>query len=130
MSVYKLLKLRKISLFFGWGLVLALIVICLIPSPPTVTSFTFGDKFAHLLGYACLFLWFAQIYNRKAQLKLVLLLLILGVLVEVAQSFTAYRTFELADMLANAVGVLIGWLLAFTPLASVLVSFENHFLDK
>lgn len=32
-----------------------------------------------------------------------------GGMLEVAQSFTAYRTFELADMLANAAGVVLGW---------------------
>jgi len=125
---YKLSKLKNISLIFGYFLVAVLIYVCLTPNPPDTSGVTFGDKIAHLTGYALLFLWFAQIYQRAAQIKPVIALILLGIAVEIAQSFTDYRTFEYADMLANSAGVIIGWLIAATPLASLLYQLEKRFL--
>ena len=90
----------------------------------------YGDKIAHFAGYALLFLWFAQIYKRSAQLKPAIELVVLGIAVEIAQGFTAYRSFEYADMLANTTGVIMGWLIAATPAASLLYLFEKHFYLK
>ena len=126
-ETYKLLKFKRISLWFGYFLVAALIYVCLIPNPPDTSGVTFGDKIAHFAGYALLFLWFAQIYHRSAQLKLAILLVLLGIGVEIAQSFTGYRAFEYADMLANSTGVAIGWLIAATPAASLLRVIEDQF---
>jgi len=126
-SAYKLLKLRKASLWFGFFLIAVLIYVCLIPNPPDTSAVSFGDKVAHLSGYALLFLWFAQIYQRSIQIKLAMALILLGVFVEIAQGFTGYRSFEYADMLANATGVIIGWLIAATPAASLLSLIESQF---
>ncbi len=127
---YKLSKLKKTSLLIGYALVAALIYICLTPNPPDTSAVNFGDKIAHFAGYALLFLWFAQIYQRSAQLKLALLLVLLGVSIEIAQGFTGYRAFEYADMLANSVGVAIGWVVAATPAASLLLMIEKRFLNS
>ena len=126
-ETYKLLKLKDISLWFGYLLVAALIYVCLTPNPPDTSAVSFGDKIAHFAGYALLFLWFAQIYKRSEQLKVAIMLIFLGISVEIAQSFTGYRAFEYADMLANSVGVIIGWLIAATPAASLLCAIEGRF---
>ena len=129
-SKYKLLKLRNLALWIGYSLVAVLVYVCLTPNPPDTSVVRFGDKIAHFAGYALLFLWFAQVYQRSAQFKPAVALVMLGVAVEIAQSFTNYRSFEYADMLANTTGVIIGWLLAATPAASLLYLFEQHFYHK
>ncbi len=126
MTAYKLNKLRRGSLAIGYVLILSLIYVCLMPNPPDTSVVSFGDKIAHLLGYILLFLWFAQIFQRNVQIKLAFALIALGVFVEIAQSFTGYRAFEYADMLANTSGVIIGWVLAATPLASLLCEIERR----
>jgi len=126
-NIYKLVKLKKISLWFGYLLVVFLVYVCLTPDPPDTPSVAFGDKIAHFSSYALLFLWFAQIYQRPFQTKVAIYLVLLGIGIEVAQGFTAYRVFEYADMLANSVGVIIGWVIAATPAASMLVFVERRF---
>ncbi len=72
-----------------------------------------GDKLGHLLAYGGLMLWFSQLYGEQPMRRtLAIALVALGIGLEIAQSFTPYRTFEIADMIANASGVGIGWLLA------------------
>ena len=39
---------------------------------------------------------------------------------EFLQALTPYRTFEVADMIANAAGAALGWGLAQTPLRNAL----------
>jgi hypothetical protein len=49
----------------------------------------------------------------------------LGVTLEYLQRLSGYRTFEYADMGANAAGVLCALLLAQTPLSRALALFER-----
>ena len=44
---------------------------------------------------------------------------------EFLQGLTDYRTFEIADMIANATGAALGWGLAQTPLRNVLDWMER-----
>ena len=48
----------------------------------------------------------------------------MGIAVEFLQDLTPYRSFELADMGADSVGVLIGWCVALTPLKHSLTWIE------
>ncbi len=50
----------------------------------------------------------------------------LGIAMEYAQRATGYRTFEVADMIADAFGVAIGWLAAPPRLPNFLVWAEEH----
>jgi VanZ family protein len=71
-----------------------------------------GDKLHHLLAYAGLMLvWRLAMpqANTRTQLKLAILLMLMGVAIEFAQGLTPYRVFEWADALANATGVCLGW---------------------
>ncbi len=49
----------------------------------------------------------------------------MGVVLEFLQGLTDYRTFEIADMVANAMGAALGWGLAQTPLRNVLEWLER-----
>mgnify|MGYP003639357836 CR=1 FL=1 len=60
------------------------------------------DKIIHLLFHFSLCSWFLIGFEKR---KLVFIFSALyGLGIEIAQSFTVYRTFELADLLANILG--------------------------
>ena len=72
-----------------------------------------GDKLGHMAAYLALMSWFANIYEDTGErLACALGCIALGVGLEFAQRLTATRTFDVADMLAGAAGVLAAWLLA------------------
>jgi VanZ family protein len=70
-----------------------------------------GDKFGHIVAYSTLMIWFASIYRHLRQrLALAAGFVLLGIVLEFVQRLTGYRTFDIADMIADAFGVLVGWL--------------------
>jgi glycopeptide antibiotics resistance protein len=57
--------------------------------------------------------WFAQLdARRRTRLGYAVGFIALGIALEFAQGLTDYRVFEVADMIANATGVLLGWIIA------------------
>ena len=86
------------------------LVLSLVPTtPPALT--TGWDKTNHLLGFAVLGLLGCRSYPGHAAAVL-LALLAYGGLIEVLQSLTPYRLAEWADLLADALGLLLGAVLA------------------
>jgi len=58
--------------------------------------------------------WFCLLYARRAaRIGYAALWIGMGVGLEFAQGQLGYRTYEVYDMYANALGVLIGWAFAF-----------------
>jgi len=105
-------RYRTLWLVMGWALVLAIVYLSLTPHPIEI-QVEEGDKMGHLLAYGTLMLWFAQLYDTtKARCLLAVGCVALGVGLEFAQIFTDARSFELADMAADAAGAGIGWVLA------------------
>jgi VanZ family protein len=98
----------------GWLLVATVVTATLVPEPPEVGFMPASDKVLHLLAYGGLALWFRQAF--ASRLRWVVFLIMLGILLEFIQGWSGYRSFEYADMLANALGVGCGLLLAATPL--------------
>jgi len=79
------------------------------------------DKIAHLLAYGSLSLGFGMLFGGRArQLVIAIAFAAMGVALEFLQGLTDYRTFEIADMIANAIGAALGWGLAQTPLRNGL----------
>jgi len=71
--------------------------------------------------------WFSQIYRHASQqIKIAMALITLGVTMEFLQGMTNYRTFDYADMLANSVGVLTGWVVARTSLGRTLAYLDQR----
>jgi len=100
---------RRAALAIGWALVAAIIVLSLMHSPPKI-DVEQGDKLGHFVAYGSLMFWFAQLYaGRRSRLAYALGFIAMGVLLEFVQGAVGYRQFELMDMFANAVGVLLGW---------------------
>jgi len=79
------------------------------------------DKLAHFAAYGGLSFWFGMLVEgRGRELGIAAAFALLGVALEFLQGLTDYRTFEVADMIANATGAALGWGVAQTPLRNVL----------
>jgi VanZ family protein len=105
-------RLRTLWLCIGWALVLMIVYLSLAAQPIPLPG-EHGDKIGHLAAYAVLMLWFVQLYSGAIVRRLLALAFVaLGVGLEFAQLLTDTRTFDVADMAADSLGVAIGWLVA------------------
>jgi VanZ family protein len=96
----------------GWLGIAAIIALSLAPLQLDMAVDN-GDKFGHLAAYGLVTLWFAQLYTGLRQrIWLFIGMVALGVAMEYAQGTTDYRSFDVADMFADAIGVSLGWLAA------------------
>ncbi|MDD2686798.1 MAG: VanZ family protein [Gallionella sp.] len=124
-------KLRTIWLVLGALWITTVFYISLTPNPPDPVRFLNADKLEHALTYCLLMLWFAQVYQlRKQRVRVGLALVAMGVSMEFLQGMTGYRSFEYADMLANATGVLLGWAWASTAAGMVGIALERRFFKS
>jgi VanZ family protein len=106
--------MRIAALCGAWLYAAAIVWLSLTPAPPQV-DIANGDKLGHFLAYAALMFWFGALYrSARARIGWALFCLALGVALEFAQRATGYRSFELADMAADALGVLAGALAALS----------------
>lgn len=116
-GAFERLVYARVWMAIGWALVALVVYLSLTPSMPSVN--TGWDKTDHLLGYGVLMFWFRQAFAPRV--VWIVFLILLGVAMEALQAQTSYRQPEVADMLANTMGVCIGFGLAvFTPLGSVV----------
>jgi hypothetical protein len=110
---------RRIWLLLGWSMVAAVVVLSLIPVDVDLGENR--DKLAHFIVYGSLSFWFGMLFDgRGRQLRMAIAFAAMGVVLEFLQRLTGYRSFEVADMIANAVGAALGWGLAQTPLRNAL----------
>lgn len=105
------MSLRAAWLLIGWAMVATVVWLSLTPAPPKV-DFEQGDKLGHLMGYGALMFWFSQLYRAPARVFYALGFAAMGIGLEFAQGQLGYRTYEVFDMYANSLGVLLGWALA------------------
>jgi VanZ family protein len=105
------MHLRSLWLAAGYMLVAAIVYLSLAPS----LGIDMGegrDKVYHSLAYGTLMLWFAQAYARRRWFIIALACCALGVGLEYVQRWMGTRSFDYYDTLADAVGVIVGWMLA------------------
>lgn len=120
------LKQRRLWLALGWAFVVLTIYLSLIPNPPEPVSFPGFDKVEHFIIYGALMFWFCQVYSHRRQRVIVASLLVaLGVGVEFVQRMTGYRSFEYADMAADTIGVILGWIASRGPFANLFHRIEQ-----
>ena len=98
--------------FAGWLLVVGVVAGSLMPghSIPSVAS---NDKVLHGASYFLLMLWFAGMYRRSHHLLIGLGLILLGAALDALQALTTTRHFDVGDIVANAVGVLVALVLSY-----------------
>jgi VanZ family protein len=101
--------MRRLLVAGGWLLAAAIIVASLVP-PPAEVDVPHGDKLGHVAAYSLLTFWFCWLYPAwRARIAYAAGWIAMGVALEFAQDATGYRSFELSDMAANSLGVLLGW---------------------
>lgn len=114
----------RIWLVLGWGLLVSVVVLSLVPL--SVDLGEGRDKVGHLLAYGGLTFWFGMLYvGRGRQFRIAIAFSAMGVVIEFLQGMTDYRSFEIADMIANAAGAALGWLMVQTPLKNGLMRAER-----
>jgi hypothetical protein len=92
----------------GWlGIVLTLVVSLM---PPALDSSGHTDKLVHMLGYALLMFWWAQLVAVRQRWPLAVAVVLFGAAIELLQGLTPDRLPDALDALANSGGVLLGWL--------------------
>ena len=121
--------LRRPRLWLGlwWLAILFGIAISLSPSVPGDAPYG-SDKVVHLLCYGALAVGAVQLFaTRAALLGAAVGLVALGVALELAQeAFTHTRMLDPRDAAANTLGVLLGMLVARTPLRDVLLKIDTR----
>ncbi|MDH5600590.1 MAG: VanZ family protein [Gammaproteobacteria bacterium] len=112
----------KLYLVIGWLLVLLVCYFSLTSSPPKIDiQFKYLDKLEHMASYFVLMLWFAQLYHSKySRIYYAVFFILLGITLEVLQGLGGIRLFEYADMLANTMGVVIGYVITQGRLKNLL----------
>lgn len=109
----------------GWLLVAALVAASLVTVPIEVAGLGLADKLVHLAAYLLVMAWFAQIWSSPPLLFAhAFFLVLLGVVLELLQGASGYRTADAVDAMANAGGVLLGWLTVRTPASGLLERLE------
>ena len=113
-----MLKAIKILLkrsLLGIAIVVTIAIILLstlkISAPPI--DFNYADKVQHLIAYFTLsFCWLLALKNKGIKTGIILIMcILLGVFLEFYQGTLPYRSFEYLDMIANTLGVIIGYIL-------------------
>jgi VanZ family protein len=119
---------RRVWRAIGVGLVMLVIWLSLTPHPIEIPVEN-GGKLGHIAAYATLMFWFAQLDTRpRVRLAYAIGFVLLGVALEFAQRLTDYRTFAVADMGADAVGVLFAWV-ASPPRGPDVIGFVERVLS-
>ncbi len=112
--IKSLLKDKTIYLAITITIIIAILSLIKIGKQPFDVDFKYLDKLEHATAYLVLtFLWLFA-FKKESKIKYLILVLCIffGVLMEFLQSYlTNYRTFDYIDMVANALGVLIAYLL-------------------
>jgi len=121
------LRLARYWFAMAYMLLLVLGVLSLIPVPDIGGS----DKVAHFVSYAALSAWFSLIVEQRNTLWRILIGLIsYGLLLELLQSLTSYRSGDIADAVANGLGVITGLTFYFSPLRRILRKADSWLLTQ
>ncbi len=125
-TALKPLRHPRAWLALWWLAVAVVFVVCLVPAPDLPRTPPGFDKVEHVLAFFLLAASAVQLYRgRRALWRAAIGLLALGVAIELAQyAFTATRSMDPRDVLADAAGVAAGFAIALTPLRDLLLRIE------
>ena len=104
----KELKLQKIWLLIGLCYIVAIFYLCLRKTAPSIPVIPHLDKVLHFSAYYCLMSYFSLLLKASSYKKIFVLFVFMGILIELLQLMTGYRSFELLDILANTAGLVAG----------------------
>ena len=101
--------MRAALLAIGWGWAAAIVWLSLTTAPPKL-DFEHGDKLGHFLSYGALAFWFCLLYSKTwVRIFYAVGFIVMGIGLEFVQGWLGYRTYDPVDMLANSIGVALGW---------------------
>ena len=101
--------MRTAGIAAGWAWAAAIVWLSLTPSPPHI-DITYGDKLGHFAAYGLLMFWSAQLYQTtKSRIAYAAGFVAMGIGLEFLQDALGTRTYDVVDMVANTLGVLLGW---------------------
>ncbi len=100
----------QVAFFLNWALLLFL---TLSPSSLGPIGIQHADKLFHIIGFGAFAFFFVLAFPRLKLRWIILLSFCMGIGVEAAQSFIPYRSFSIADMVADLTGILIAVLMLF-----------------
>jgi VanZ family protein len=101
--------MRRAGIAAGWALAAVIVWLSLTPAPPGL-DLAHSDKLGHLAAYGALMFWFCQVYlGRPARIACAAGFIAMGIGLELAQGALGYRSYEALDMVANTLGVFLGW---------------------
>jgi VanZ family protein len=90
-------------------------VLSLLPNSK-LPEISLSDKIEHIMAYVVLAFWFGSIVVRRDYLWIALSLLGFGAVIELAQGWMSQgRTADIMDLRADAIGIVLGLVLALTP---------------
>lgn len=105
-------------------MVIAVFVLSLVPLSVDLSEGR--DKVSHFVAYGSLMFWFGMLYRGLRRETIVAIgFVAMGITVEYLQGMTGYRSFDVNDMVANAIGVAMGWVAVQTPLRRLLCWVER-----
>ena len=88
------------------------------------------DKWAHVLAFVFLAVWFAGQYRRSAYWRIAVGLLGFGALIEICQRSVGYRSAEWLDLGADVVGIVIGLAIGLAGAGGWSQRFESWYMAR
>jgi len=88
------------------------------------------DKWAHLLTFAFLAVWFAGQYRRGAYWRIALGLVGFGILIEICQRAVGYRSAEWLDLGADVIGIVIGLMIGLAGAGGWSQRLEQRYVTR
>ena len=99
--------------------------------PSTTGKLLVGfDKWLHTGTFLVLALWFSGQYSRRWYWRIGAGLLIFGIIIELCQRMLTYRTGDLQDLTANAVGIVLGFAIALTGIGGWSLRVEGWLIRR
>ena len=110
----------------GWLLLAVIAIAMAIPTPNMELAINHADKWTHVLVFATLAGWTAQLYPPSAALAWRGLgLLAFAAATELMQAMLPWRSGDWGDLIADACGVALGLMLAFGKGGRALLHAER-----
>lgn len=83
------------------------------------------DKWAHVITFAILTVWFSGQYRPRSYWRIAVGLTVFGVLIEICQRLVGYRSAEFGDLVADGVGILVGLAIALSGVGGWSLRIES-----
>ena len=102
---------------FTTGTILVILTVLLMPVSENISNgitIPYADKILHfgMFGFlACIYIFEQFAHNRQVRqsVKPIIFFIAFAIITEILQKFTDYRSFEVTDIIADSLGILMGY---------------------